>query len=99
MAELKELCDALRRYHNLSFTPGVYEHSIVGLAAMKLEEQQKRIADLEEMLVYVSSSENKVYRNLSFEIEFHSLINPKDAMQILCNNIARVFRRLEDGKA
>lgn len=31
------LIDALKRYHDCSFTPGVYEHSIVGLAALMLE--------------------------------------------------------------
>lgn len=34
----KMLADALKRYHDCAFTPGVYEHSIVGQAALILEQ-------------------------------------------------------------
>jgi hypothetical protein len=35
--ERKMLADALKSYHDCAFTPGVYEHSIVGQAALILE--------------------------------------------------------------
>ena len=35
--ERKMLADELKRYHDCAFTPGVYEHSIVGQAALILE--------------------------------------------------------------
>ena len=38
MADQKRLIvDALKKYHDAQFTPGVYEHSIFGKAAMLLE--------------------------------------------------------------
>lgn len=38
MATKKRLiADALKKYHDSKFTPGVYEHSIFGKAAMLLE--------------------------------------------------------------
>ena len=33
----QQLIDALKRYHDMSFTPGIYEHSIFGQAAILLE--------------------------------------------------------------
>ena len=35
--ERKLLADELKRYHDCAFTPGVYEHSIIGQAALILE--------------------------------------------------------------
>lgn len=35
--EKKMIVDALKRYHDTSFTKGVYEHSIFGKAALLLE--------------------------------------------------------------
>jgi hypothetical protein len=31
------LIEALKKYHDAKFTPGVYEHSVVGKAALMLE--------------------------------------------------------------
>lgn len=35
--ERQLIVDALKKYHDAKFTPGVYEHSIFGKAAMLLE--------------------------------------------------------------
>ena len=35
--EKRLIIDALKKYHDAQFTPGVYEHSIFGKAAMLLE--------------------------------------------------------------
>ena len=35
--EKRLIVDALKKYHDAQFTPGVYEHSIFGKAAMLLE--------------------------------------------------------------
>lgn len=35
--EKRLIVDALKKYHDAKFTPGVYEHSIFGKAAMLLE--------------------------------------------------------------
>ena len=39
--EKQNLIDALKRYHDCAFTPGVYEHSIVGQAALMLEDSEE----------------------------------------------------------
>ena len=41
MTEKQNLIDALKRYHDCAFTPGVYEHSIVGQAALMLENSEE----------------------------------------------------------
>lgn len=35
--ETNQIIDALKKYHDTKFTPGVYEHSILGKAALMLE--------------------------------------------------------------
>jgi hypothetical protein len=35
--EKRILIEALKKHHNARFTPGVYEHSIIGKAALMLE--------------------------------------------------------------
>lgn len=35
--EKRLIADALKKYHDAKFTPGVYEHSIFGKAALLLE--------------------------------------------------------------
>lgn len=40
-SEKKQLIDVLKRYHDNRFTPGVYEHSIFGKAALLLERSEE----------------------------------------------------------
>ena len=35
----QSLIDSLKKYHDISFTPGIYEHSIFGQAALLLEKE------------------------------------------------------------
>ena len=39
--ERQQLIEALKVYHDSKFTPGVYGHSIIGLAALMLENSVK----------------------------------------------------------
>lgn len=41
--EKKMIVDALKRYHDTSFTKGVYEHSIFGKAALLLEKDSVEV--------------------------------------------------------
>lgn len=41
MREKQQLIDVLKQYHDNRFTPGVYEHSIFGKAALLLERSEE----------------------------------------------------------
>ena len=43
--ERKLIIQALKMYHDAFFTPGVYEHSIFGKAALLLEEDAVEVPD------------------------------------------------------
>ena len=60
----KILIDALKRYHDCAFTPGVYEHSIFGQAALMLENHAEvvRCKDCKHWLKDVAGCTDQVGR-------------------------------------
>lgn len=68
MREKQQIIDVLKQYHDNRFTPGVYEHSIFGKAALLLERSEEVVRcneciwfDLEDELSDVFRSEQYCY--------------------------------------
>jgi hypothetical protein len=47
------IAEALKKYHDSKFTPGVYEHSIFGKAAMLLEEDAVEVVRCKDCKYYL----------------------------------------------
>lgn len=63
----KELIRTLRKVHDADFTPGVYEHSIYGVAADRLEALERKCTAMEAVLDHLREATKMVPKWVSVE--------------------------------